>query len=373
MVMRVGFIGWRGMVGSVLMERMRACNDFEGLEASFFSTSAAGGQGPAVGGRSFPLHDAYDITALRKQQALVCCQGSDYTKEVYPRLRAEGWDGYFIDAASALRMRDDSVLICDPINRKMIDRGLETGVRTYCGPNCTVSLMLMAIQGLLQAGVVEWVSCMTYQAASGAGAQAMRELISQMARIGEDARLLLANPASTALEIDASVIATLRGAALPIEHNRVPLAGSLIPWIDRPVEGGQTFEEWKGFAEGNKILGASSQIPIDGLCVRVGAMRCHSQGLTIKLKADLPLDEIEARIAAGSEWIRVVPNEPERTRRELSPAAVSGTLDIAVGRVHKLRMGPTYLAAFTVGDQLLWGAAEPLRRMLVILREHVGR
>jgi aspartate-semialdehyde dehydrogenase len=372
--MRVGFIGWRGMVGSVLMERMRSSGDFAGLEPSFFSTSAAGGQGPEVDGVRHPLKDAHDLDELRKLPVLVCCQGSEYTHEVYPRLRASGWDGYFIDAAKTLRMNDDSVLVLDPVNRKLIDRGLASGIKTYCGPNCTVSLMVMAIDGLLRAGVVEWVSSMTYQAASGAGAQAMRELIAQMSHVAEGSRKLLDDPASTILELDARVADTLRGPGYPIEHCGAPLAGSLIPWIDKPVgSDGQTLEEWKAHAEGNKILGGSPPIPFDGLCVRVGAMRCHSQALTIKLKRDVPLGEVNELLRAGNPWVRVIANERADTLRELSPAAITGKLEIAIGRIHKLRMGPEYLAAFTVGDQLLWGAAEPLRRMLGILRQHLGQ
>ncbi len=370
--MRVGFIGWRGMVGSVLMQRMREQGDFAGLEPSFFSTSAAGGEGPRIDGRSHALLDAYDLAALHKLPVLVSCQGSEHTQEVYPRLRAEGWDGYFIDAARALRMNDDAVLVLDPVNRKVIDAGLARGIKTFCGPNCTVSLMLMAIDGLLKAGLVEWVSSMTYQAASGAGAQTMRELIAQMAMVGEAARPLLEDPAIGALEIDARVLQTIRSPELPIEHCGAPLAASLIPWIDKAVEGGQTLEEWKAHAEGNKILGASPEIPFDGACVRVGAMRCHSQGLTIKLKRDVPLPDVTAQLAAGNPWVRVVQNERAETLQQLTPAAVSGRLEVAIGRIRKLRMGPEYLTAFTVGDQLLWGAAEPLRRMLGILREHLG-
>ncbi|MFI5306101.1 MAG: aspartate-semialdehyde dehydrogenase [Polyangiales bacterium] len=370
--MRVGFIGWRGMVGSVLMERMRSCGDFAGLEPSFFSTSAAGGQGPEVDGRRYALEDAHDIEALRKLPVLVCCQGSEYTHEIYPRLRAAGWDGYFIDAAKTLRMNDDSVLILDPVNRAVIDRGLASGIKTFCGPNCTVSLMLMAIDGLLRAGLVEWVSSMTYQAASGAGAQTMRELIAQMSRVAEVARPLLADPASGALELDARVAEALRAPSFPIEHCGAALAGSLIPWIDKPVGDGQTLEEWKAHAEGNKILGGSRAIAFDGLCVRIGAMRCHSQGLTIKLTRDVPLDEVLAILRAGNPWVRVIANERAETLRELSPAAITGKLEVAIGRIRKMRFGPQYLTAFTVGDQLLWGAAEPLRRMLGILREHLG-
>jgi aspartate-semialdehyde dehydrogenase len=372
MALRVGFIGWRGMVGSVLMQRMRECGDFAGLELTFFSTSAAGGQGPTVDGKRYPLSDAFDIAALKALPVLISCQGSEYTTEVYPRLRSEGWNGYFIDAARTLRMQDDTILICDPINRATIDRGLRDGVKTYAGPNCTVSLMLMGVHGLIDAGHVEWITSMTYQAASGAGAQNMRELIAQMAHVGGAARDLLDDPAATALDIDARVTETLRGDGLPKQHFGVPLAGSVIPWIDKPTGDGQTLEEWKANAEGNKILARATSVPIDGLCVRVSAMRSHAQGLTIKLKKDVPLDECVALIRGGNEWVKVIDNEREATVRALSPAAVSGTLDVAVGRIRKLKIGPEYLTAFTVGDQLLWGAAEPLRRMLVILRQHLG-
>jgi aspartate-semialdehyde dehydrogenase len=367
--MRVGLIGWRGMVGSVLLQRMQECGDFSFVEPVFFSTSKAGGEGPVLGGKSHTLTDAFDLDALARLPVLVSCQGGDYTAEVYPKLRARGFDGYFIDAASTLRMNDDAVLILDPVNRKLIDRGLDQGKKTFVGPNCTVSLMLMAMDGLFRAGLVEWMTSMTYQAASGAGAQGMRELAQQMAFVSERTQALLANPASTALEIDASVTDSIRDGALPREQFGVSLAGSLIPWIDTAIESGLSREEWKGFAEGNKILGSDPAIPIDGLCVRVGAMRCHSQALTIKLKRDLPLSEIATLLAKANDWVRVIDNDPDSSKRELSPAAVSGTLNVAIGRMRKLRMGPEYLTAFTVGDQLLWGAAEPLRRMLGILRE----
>jgi aspartate-semialdehyde dehydrogenase len=358
------------MVGSVLMQRMREEGDFAGLDASFFSTSAAGGEGPEVDGKKSTLLDAFDMEALAAHEVLVTCQGGSYTKDVYPRLRESGWDGYFIDAARELRMADDSVLILDPVNMPVIERGLRDGMKTYCGPNCTVSLMLLAIDGLLKADVVEWVSSMTYQAASGGGAKHMRELIAQMAMIGDRARDLLDDPSASALQLDARVTQTLRGGELPTDNFAVPLAGSLIPWIDQPVEGGQTREEWKAMSEGNKILGKTPPLPFDGVCVRVGAMRSHAQGLTIKLKRDIPLDEINAMVAEANDWVKLIANEPEATRAGLSPAAVSGTLEIAIGRMRKMHMGGEYLAAFTVGDQLLWGAAEPLRRMLGILRQH---
>jgi aspartate-semialdehyde dehydrogenase len=362
------------MVGSVLMDRMRECSDFDGIDATFFSTSDVGGQGPSIAGKSgAPLQDAHDTRELAKHDVLISCQGGAYTSDVIGKLRGEGYKGYFIDAASTLRMDSDSVLILDPVNLDVIKRGLAGGLKTFVGPNCTVSLMLIAMHGLFKAGLVEWVSSMTYQAASGAGANNMRELIAQMATLSDAARPLLADPASTALALDARVSETLRSSSLPRENFGVPLAGSLIPWIDKPVEGGQTREEWKGFVEANKILGSSSPIPIDGICVRVGAMRCHSQGVTIKLNRDVPLPAIEGLLAEANAWVKLVPNQREATERGLSPAAVSGTLDVPVGRVHKLRIGPTYLGAFTVGDQLLWGAAEPLRRMLGILRGHLGR
>jgi aspartate-semialdehyde dehydrogenase len=372
-VLRVGFIGWRGMVGSVLMDRMRENADFDGIESTFFSTSDAGGKGPEIGGRKYDLKDAHDTKELAKHDVLISCQGGAYTSDVIGKLRREGYKGYFIDAASTLRMESDSVLILDPVNLDVIKQGLADGLKTYVGPNCTVSLMIMGMHGLFKAGLVEWVTSMTYQAASGAGANNMRELIAQMAAIGDSARSLLQNPASTALEIDTRVNETLRSASFPKENFGVPLAASLIPWIDKPVENGQTKEEWKAFAEANKILATKQPIPIDGICVRVGAMRCHSQGVTVKLKRDVPLAEIEQLLASANDWVKLVPNDRESTAAQLSPAAVSGTLTVPVGRVHKLNLGPTYLGAFTVGDQLLWGAAEPLRRMLRILREHVGK
>jgi aspartate-semialdehyde dehydrogenase len=372
-VLRVGFIGWRGMVGSVLMDRMRENADFDGIESTFFSTSDVGGKGPELAGRSFELHDAHDTRDLAQHDVLVSCQGGGYTSDVIGKLRSEGYKGYFIDAASTLRMAPDSVLILDPVNLAVIQQGLRDGLKTFVGPNCTVSLMLMAMHGLFKAGLVEWVNSMTYQAASGAGASNMRELIAQMGALSDSARSLLDDPASTALALDTRVSETLRSATFPKEHFGVPLAGSLIPWIDKPVENGQTREEWKAFVEANKILGSKPMIPIDGICVRVGAMRCHSQGVTVKLNRDVPLPAIEGLLAEANDWVKLVPNEREATERRLSPAAVSGKLDVPVGRVHKLNMGPMYLGAFTVGDQLLWGAAEPLRRMLRILREHLGK
>jgi aspartate-semialdehyde dehydrogenase len=370
-MMRVGLVGWRGMVGSVLMQRMREEGDFEHIEPVFFSTSQVGAPGPAIGKDVPPLEDARDIAALKSMDAIISCQGGDYTSEIFPKLRAAGWDGYWIDAASTLRMNDDAVIVLDPVNRAVIDQALARGVKNYIGGNCTVSLMLMALGGLFQQGLVEWVTAMTYQAASGAGAQNMRELLKQMGALYESARTLLDDPASAILDIDRRVTATLRNGSFPVEHFGVPLAASLIPWIDKDLGDGRSREEWKGQAETNKILGRERDpVPVDGICVRIGAMRCHSQALTIKLKRDVPLDEIEDMIRSANRWVKIVPNEREATIRELTPAAVTGTLSVPIGRLRKLNMGSEYLGAFTVGDQLLWGAAEPLRRMLRILLEH---
>jgi aspartate-semialdehyde dehydrogenase len=368
---RVGLVGWRGMVGSVLLQRMRDEHDFDHIEPTFFTTSNVGGRAPAVGrGDPGPLKDARSVADLQAMDVIITCQGGDYTNEIYPRLRAAGWAGYWIDAASALRMKDDAIIVLDPVNLEVIRAGLAAGVRNYIGGNCTVSLMLMGLHGLFRAGLVEWVSAMTYQAASGAGAQNMRELLAQMGAAHGAVRELLADPASAILEIDRRVAGCLRSAELPREQFGVALAGSLIPWIDKDMGGGQSREEWKGGAEGNKILGRSANpIPIDGICVRIGAMRCHSQALTIKLARDVPLDEVHAILAEANQWVRVVPNERDASIRELNPAAVTGSLEVPVGRLRKLSIGPRYLAAFTVGDQLLWGAAEPLRRMLRILLE----
>jgi aspartate-semialdehyde dehydrogenase len=367
---KVGLIGWRGMVGSVLLERMRAEGDFDLVEPRFFSTSRAGEPGPRIGREVPPVEDASDLERLAAMDVLICCQGAEYTREIHPRLRAAGWPGYWIDAASALRMEQDAVIVLDPVNRDVIGRALERGVKDYIGGNCTVSLMLMAVGGLFKAGLVEWLTAMTYQAASGAGAQNMRELVQQMGRLYGAARELAEDPAAAILELDRAVAAAMRSAELPTEHFGYPLAGSLLPWIDKDLGNGQSREEWKGMAEANKILGREADpVPVDGICVRVGAMRCHSQALTIKLARDLPLAEIERLIASSNEWVRIVPNRREETLRELTPAAVTGTLSIAVGRLRKLPMGGEYLTAFTVGDQLLWGAAEPLRRMLRILLE----
>lgn len=369
----VGFVGWRGMVGSVLLERMREEGDFAGIAPSFYSTSAPGGAGPdGPGFESGRLGDARDLGALGRHDAIVTCQGGDYTKEVHPRLRAAGWDGYWIDAASALRMEPGTVLVLDPVNAEVVADGLAAGRRDFCGANCTVSLMLMALAGLFRAGLVEWMTSMTYQAASGAGAAHMRELAAQMAAVGEAVRDPLGDPASSALAIDRSVREVLADDGFPRSRFGAPLAASLIPWVDRPVGGGQSREERKGFEEGNKLLGSEPPVPIDGVCVRVGSMRCHAQACTIKLREDRPLEEVEALIAGGHDWVRVVENTPEATLAELTPAAVSGRLEVAVGRLRKLRMGGEYLTAFSVGDQLLWGAAEPLRRMLGILRRHLA-
>jgi aspartate-semialdehyde dehydrogenase len=366
---RVGFIGWRGMVGSVLMQRMREEGDFAVIpQPTFFTTSNVGGAGPAIGKAVPPLQDAMDIQALAGMDAIVTCQGGDYTKEIYPRLRAAGWQGYWIDAASALRMESNSIIVLDPVNKKVIEQGIDSGIKDYVGGNCTVSLMLMAIGGLFEQGLIEWIAPMTYQAASGAGARNMRELIQQMGAVNQQVGHLLDDPASAILEIDRMVTEFLRSDSYPLAAWPVPLAASLIPWIDVQLPSGQSKEEWKAQVEANKILGRSDrQIPIDGLCVRVGAMRCHSQALTIKMTRDLPLSEIEAIIKAHNDWVKVVPNDREVTMRELTPAAVTGTLTVPVGRMRKLNMGPEYLSAFTVGDQLLWGAAEPLRRMVRIL------
>ncbi len=371
-MLRVGFVGWRGMVGSVLMERMRAENDFKGLEPLFFSTSQVGGQAPELGFELPPLADAFNESVLSCMDIVVTCQGGNYTGKIYDSLRKSGWKGYWIDSASTLRMRDDSIIVLDPVNRHVIDRGLSAGVKTYVGGNCTVSLMLMALAGLFRAGVVEWLSSMTYQAASGAGAKNMIELMTQMTDLAKTASSVLSRPAFTALDLDAAVTHKLRSNSLPVDNFGVPLAASLIPWIDRPMDNGQTREEWKGYAETNKILETASPIPVDGQCVRISAMRCHSQGLTIKLRGNIPVDDVASLISGGHEWISLVPNTKEATIQQLTPAAVSGTLTVAVGRLRKMNIGPEYCTAFTVGDQLLWGAAEPIRRILRIVLEKLG-
>ena len=372
--MKVGLIGWRGMVGSVLLQRMQAEGDFDLIDPVFFSTSQAGGRGPQLGRSSQPVKSARDVAELGRMDILVSCQGGDYTNEMHPKLRASGWQGYWIDAASALRMRENAVIVLDPVNMDVIKQALAAGVKDYIGGNCTVSLMLMAMAGLFKAGLVEWMTAMTYQAASGAGAAQMRELVEQMGVTHEAARALLSDPASAIGDIDRTVAATLRAETFPVSSIGQPLAGSLLPWIDKDLGNGQSREEWKGMAEANKILGRSAkQIPIDGICVRVGAMRCHSQALTVKLTREVPLAEIERIIGSANEWVRVIPNEREATLKELTPAAVTGRLDVPVGRLRKLPMGEDYLTAFTVGDQLLWGAAEPLRRMLRIVLESQSR
>ncbi len=365
---RVGFVGWRGMVGSVLMERMREENDFAAIdEPVFFTTSQAGQAGPDVGKPIPPLKDATDIDALREMEAIVTCQGGDYTNRVYRELRASGWDGYWIDAASTLRMADDTIIVLDPVNREVIDQALSAGRKDFIGGNCTVSLMLMGLGGLFQGDHIEWMTAMTYQAASGAGARNMRELLVQMGQLEAAAEPMLSDPASAILDIDRAVTQAMRSPDFATENFGVPLAGSLIPWIDRKLDNGQSKEEWKGCVETNKILGRDQSIPIDGLCVRIGAMRSHSQALTIKLRQNLPLDEIEQMLAEANDWVQVIPNQREVTMAELTPAKVTGTLSVPVGRLRKMNMGDEYLSAFTVGDQLLWGAAEPLRRMLNIL------
>jgi aspartate-semialdehyde dehydrogenase len=365
-MLRVGFIGWRGMVGSVLLQRMSEEKDFAGIEPVFFSTSNAGGPAPALAPSGSKLLDAKDLKALAACHVLISCQGGDYTTEVFAPLRKSGWKGFWIDAASTLRMADDAIIILDPVNDRVIREGLARGIKTLAGGNCTVSLMLMAVGSLFQAGLVEWMTTMTYQAASGAGAAKMLELVKQMKCLTDATGAKLSDDA---LEVDRTTIAAQRAASLPTSEIGVPLAGSLIPWVDKDMPGGQTREEWKGMAETNKIMGLSPAVPVDGICVRVGTMRCHSQGLCIKLTKDVSLAEIERIIASANEWVRVVPNDKESTVRCLTPTAVSGTLTVPVGRLHTLAMGPRYLGAFTVGDQLLWGAAEPLRRMLRILRE----
>jgi aspartate-semialdehyde dehydrogenase len=367
---RVGLVGWRGMVGSVLMQRMLEERDFDLIEPVFFTTSQLGGKGPAIGRDVPSLQDARNADALKAMDIIISCQGGDYTTEVFPRLRAAGWNGHWIDAASSLRMKDEAVIILDPVNLDVIKVALARGGRNWIGGNCTVSLMLMAVGALYQRDLVEWMSAMTYQAASGAGAQNMRELLTQMGEVHRVAKGLLDDPASAILDIDREVAGILREERFPTANFGVPLAGSLIPWIDKELENGQSREEWKGQAETNKILGREANpVPIDGICVRVGAMRCHSQALTLKLRKDVPLDELEAMIAASNAWVKVVPNRRDVTIRELTPTAVTGTLSVPVGRLRKLNMGPRYLGAFTCGDQLLWGAAEPLRRMLRILLE----
>jgi len=365
--MKVGLIGWRGMVGSVLMQRMREEKDFDLIEPVFFSTSQVGEKAPDVGRVVPPLKDAMNIAELAAMDTIISCQGGDYTSEIFPRLRASGWSGYWIDAASTLRMENDAVIILDPVNLGLIKKSLASGGKNFIGGNCTNSILLMGLGGLFHTGLVEWVSSMTYQAASGAGAQNMRELLNQMGMVSASVADLLADPKSAILEIDRRVAEKLRSSDMPTENFGAPLAGSLIPWIDKQLDNGQSKEEWKGQAEVNKILGTTQRIPVDGLCVRIGAMRCHSLALTIKLKKVVPLSEIEALIKGGNAWVKFVPNQRELSVRELTPVAVTGKLDVAVGRVRKMELGPEFVSAFVCGDQLLWGAAEPLRRMLRIL------
>ncbi|WP_213992981.1 aspartate-semialdehyde dehydrogenase [Sodalis sp. dw_96] len=363
----VGFIGWRGMVGSVLMQRMSEERDFDAIRPVFFSTSQHGQAAPVINGQQGVLQDAYDLDALSALDIIVTCQGGDYTNEIYTKLKEIGWQGYWIDAASSLRMNDDAIIILDPVNQAVIQQGLNDGIKTFVGGNCTVSLMLMSLGGLFAQDLVEWISVATYQAASGAGARHMRELLVQMGQLHNEVAKELQDPASAILDIERKVTALTRSGTLATDNFGVPLAGSLIPWIDKQLPNGQSKEEWKGQAETNKILNTAHVIPIDGLCVRIGALRCHSQAFTIKLKQDVGLPDIEQMLATHNDWVNVVPNDRELSIRELSPAAVTGTLKTPVGRLRKLNMGPEYLAAFSVGDQLLWGAAEPLRRMLRLL------
>jgi aspartate-semialdehyde dehydrogenase len=367
-MIRVGFVGWRGMVGSVLMQRMQEENDFKEFNSAFFSSSQAGNAAPSFFGSDGTLKDAHDIQELKAMDIILSCQGGDYTLDIYPKLRSAGWAGHWIDAASSLRMEKDAMIILDPLNNDLIQESYKNGNKNWIGGNCTVSLMLLALDGLFKRDLVEWISSMTYQAASGAGAQNMRELISQMGTVYNHAKNLIDDPKTSILDIDRNVSSSINSLEFPIENFGVPLAGSLIPWIDKDLNNGQSKEEWKGSAETNKILGREhNPIVIEGLCVRIGAMRCHSQALTIKLKKNIPLEEINQIISGANIWVKLIPNEREASIRELSPAAVSGKLTIPVGRIRKLNMGPEYISAFTVGDQLLWGAAEPLRRLLRIL------
>jgi len=368
--MKVGIVGWRGMVGSVLMQRMHEEGDFSGIDPAFFSTSQAGEQGPLVGAMSTPLLDAHDIDALRSMDVIVTCQGGGYTEKVHPALRESGWSGYWIDAASTLRMRPESTIVLDPVNSEVIANAVQSGKKDFIGGNCTVSLMMMGLAGLFREDLIEWISSMTYQAASGSGAQAMRELLLQMGSVHGQVSDLLVDKDSSILAVDDGVNSALRSAKLPTNECGAALAGSLIPWIDADLDNGQSREEWKAQAETNKILerDEGKVIPVDGLCVRIGSMRCHAQGLTIKLRKDVSLSELESIIADANEWVEMVPNERSISMQKLSPAAVSGTMNVPVGRLRKMSFGPQYISAFTVGDQLLWGAAEPLRRMLQLLK-----
>ena len=370
---KVGFVGWRGMVGSVLMKRMKEEDAFKGFEPILFSTSQVGQIGPDIGVEIPKLQDAYDLSTLSELDIIVSCQGSDYTGKVYPALRKNSWQGYWIDASSRLRMDDDSIIILDPVNRKVIDKAISSGVRSYIGGNCTVSLMLMALSGLFENDCIEWISSMTYQAASGAGAKNMIELVKQISVLSDSVKNLLDDPSTAALKLDSVITEELRKDSFPVEVFKVPLAASLIPWIDSGKSNGQTREEWKGIEETNKILQTKERIPVDGICVRIGAMRCHSQGFTIKLKNDIPVDEIEGMIEEAHQWVKVIPNTYEDTISELTPAAVSGNLTVPVGRIRKMNIGPEYLTCFSVGDQLLWGAAEPIWRMLKIVLEYLEK
>lgn len=373
-MLKVGFVGYRGMVGSVLMQRMVEEGDFAGFEKVFFSTSQAGKTDKIAGNTTTGiLEDAENIEKLKQMDVIVTCQGGSYTEKVYPLLMSAGWNGYWIDAASTLRMKDNAIIVLDPVNRHVINEGLSKGIKCYVGGNCTVSLMLMGIGALFQNNLVEWITSMTYQASSGAGAKNMKELLAQMSFLGKAAGDMIYDPASAILDVDKIVTDAMRSADMPTENFKAPLAGSVIPWIDAKLDNGQTKEEWKGFSETNKILQTKKQIPIDGLCVRIGAMRCHSQAITVKLTKNVPIDEIYSMIAGYNEWVKVVPNEVEDTRKHLTPAAVSGTLTIPVGRMRKMNLGDDYLALYTVGDQLLWGAAEPVRRMLKITLEHLQK
>lgn len=365
---RVGFVGWRGMVGSVLMQRMQEEHDFKEFDSTFFSTSQTGNAAPSFSGSQSTLKDAHDIKELAAMNIILSCQGGDYTSDIYPKLRDSGWQGHWIDAASSLRMEKDAVIILDPLNSDLIQEAYKKGNKNWIGGNCTVSLMLLALDGLFKKDLIEWITSMTYQAASGAGAQNMRELISQMGNVYNHAKDLIDDPKASILDIDRNVSSTLKSQDFPIDNFGFPLAGSLIPWIDKDLNNGQSKEEWKGSAETNKILGRENNpIVIEGLCVRIGAMRCHSQALTIKLKKNISIEEINQTISNGNQWVKLIPNEREISMKELSPAAVTGKLSIPIGRIRKLKMGPEYISAFTVGDQLLWGAAEPLRRILRIL------
>jgi len=371
-MLRIGFIGWRGMVGSVFIKRMLEEKDFKNFEPVFFSTSDIGGKSPNIDSADALLKDAFDLKILFNLNVIVSCQGGNYTKKIYKELKNSNWNGYWIDSASVLRMEKDSIIVLDPVNRKIIDKGLKNGIKTFVGGNCTVSLMLMAISGLFTHGHIEWVSSMTYQSASGAGAKNMQELIKQITFLGKSAESLLNNPASTAIELDSLISEKIRSADIPIENFSAPLACSLIPWIDSAMKSGQTKEEWKGYVEANKILETKYPVPIDGICVRVGAMRCHSQALTIKLNKNIPIKDIVEIIKKGNDWVKIISNDKASTIAKLTPASVSGKLTVPIGRIRKMSIGDKYITAFTVGDQLLWGAAEPIRRILKIIIKHIN-